>query len=133
MDDLEERIRRYADASVAATEAVSADEVRARTGRRPHRSRLWVAAAAAVVVALVAVGVALNRGGTVRHVTANGDYPLTLDGQTQWQLAVLNGTIHPSDADIRSRYSSPFLAAVPPSKFRSANETVAARGPWRVL
>src|SRR5947209_1554626 len=133
MDDLEERLRRYADSSVAATAPVTADEARARSSRRPRRSRLWMVAAAAAVIGLVAAGVAFNRGGTVKHVTANGDYPLTLDGQTQWQLALLNSTIHPSDAEIRSRYSASFVAAVPVSKFRSTVDTVARRGPWRVL
>src|SRR5439155_11887527 len=75
----------------------------------------------------------LNRGSTVKHVTAGGEYPLTLDGQTQWQLAVLNSTIQPSDAEIRSRYSKRFMAAVPVDKFRSENDTVQRRGPWRVL
>src|SRR4051794_5605737 len=133
MDDLEERLRRYADANVAATTPVTADEARARASRRPPRSRLWMVAAAAAVIGLVAAGVALNRGGTVKQVTANGDYPLTLDGQTQWQLAVINSAIHPSDAEYRSRYSPRFVAAVPVSKFRSSVDTVARRGPWRVL
>src|SRR5437763_9318305 len=133
MDDLEVRLRRYADATLAATSPVTAEEARSRAGRQLSRSRLWVAAAAAVVIGLVGVGVALNRGSTVKHVTAGGEYPLTLDGQTQWQLALLNSTIQPSDAEIRSRYSPPFLAAVPVDKFRSTNDTVRRRGPWREL
>ena len=34
---------------------------------------------------------------------------LTLEGHRDWQLAVLNGEVHPSDDDIWRRFSNSFL------------------------
>ena len=135
MDDLEERLRRHADAVIGTAPPVTVDEIRARHPRRhPRLGRVLTASAVALAAAvLLTMVVVTRRQGSSTNVAAGTEPALTLDGQTAWQLGILNGTLHPTDADIKVRFTDSFLAAVPPAKFRSEVAPLGSRGPWRVL
>ena len=133
MVELEERIREYAKAAVASAAPVTMDEIRPPDGTR-RSSIPWLAVAAVVllVVGITATFVVDDAGEEIRAVSG-ADLPLTLDGHVDWELAALNGKISMTDAEIRSRFSNDFVAAIPPDTFRETTKQVARLAPWRVL
>lgn len=135
MIDLEERLRSYAEAVLAETSPVTAEEVR-RTSR--HTGPMIVRALALAVVVLVLVGItaavtADHDEGATNVAAGPSTFPLTLDGHRDWNLAVLNGEISVSNEELKARYTDEFVAAVSPERFRSTSEQLIAMAPWRIL
>ena len=133
MVELEERIREYAKAAVAAAPPVTMEEVRPPDGAR-RSSTPWLAVAAAVLLlAGIATTFVVDDAGEEVRAISGAEMPLTLDGHLDWELAALNGKISMTDAEIRARFSNEFVEAVPPDTFRRTTEEVARLAPWRVL
>jgi hypothetical protein len=65
-------------------------------------------------------------------VDAGPNPSLTLDGQRDFQLDVLNGH-EPTDAELQAHYTDTFLAAISPDTFRSTRQTLIQHAPWRVM
>ena len=134
MNELEERLRRYADAVTGDDTAVSAEEACQRAGHRSRPLATWLAVAAVLAV-LIGVGATLltENGDDTEAVVTGNEFPLTLDGHRDWQLALVNGDVGATEDEVRGRYSDEFLAAVPPSQVLRTREAVASLGPWGVL
>jgi hypothetical protein len=131
--DVEDLVRRYADAAIAAAPPVTLDEVLSRSGhgRSPLR---WVAVAAAVLLVLgLAAAVLRQDEGTNVAARSAADFPLSLDGHRDWVVAVLNRQVEVSESEYQRRYADVFVGAIPLDRFRETNAQVAARGPWSVL
>jgi len=133
MPELEQRLRRYADAAVASSPPVTIAEVQDRARRRGTALRLLTVAALILVVLGVAALATHHEQGTHVAAQSGNDFPLTIDGHRDWTLAFLNRQLDVSDAEYRRRYSDSFVAAVPLDTFRETSTQVAAGGPWSIL
>lgn len=133
MPSVEDRLRAYAERTVDSVAAVTADEVRGRRGRGTGPV-VWVALAAAVLL-VIGIAATVARPGGDTKLAADGarDYPLTLDGHLDWQLALVNREIRPSDEEYARRFTPDFVAAVPLEEFLTGVKQLRAQAPWRVL
>jgi hypothetical protein len=136
MNDIEDRIKRYAVATIEATDPVTADEARTRAGRRSWRSpwMAYIALAAAIAVVAGSAGLIMRGDSDGQEVASAGrEFPMTLDGQRDWMVAVVNGDIEATDEELKDRFSEEFLSSVPPETLRQTFESVIELAPWTVL
>lgn len=128
-------VRRHVEAAEASVRPVTADEARGRAAARRPR---WAGQTlvAAVVLVVVTLGVAVAGWIDTTEDTAMVDtadvWPLTIEGQRDWLLTIINGAHEPDDAELRARLDDTFLRAVPPGAFRATTRQITPLGPWTV-
>lgn len=135
MPELEDRIRRYADAAVHAVPPITVEDLRPPAPPPSTTVRLLTIAALVLALVGVAASFSIDDGGSEVVATVPSEFPLTLDGHVAWQLATLNGDADVTEEVYEQRYSKAFRDAVPLSEFRSVGDAGGLRelGPWRIL